>query len=219
MDPFLFTQSVIEQNMRDEPVRVRSKFACATQGLIPLQRSYGNKLGTAKPTDTQTAMEKPKRARTAYNIFFKMQQEKLNAARRNGERVDNTAAAISIHWKKLPPNKRSFYFQLAAEDKFRYYQEKNAYENFLMLQRKKSEKVKSEEENALETFEGATSEDAETADAVNNMVPEDWRLPEYTFASEAANQDSIPTYSRHAIALLASKLDQASIDFIIKVLK
>ena len=216
MDPFLFTQSSIEQNIWDEPVRVRSKFAYA---ILPLQRSYGNKFGTAKPTNTQTTVEKPKRARTAYNIFFKMQQEKLNAARRNGERVDNTAAAISVHWKNLPPNKRSFYFQLAAEDKFRYYQEKNAYENFLMKQRKESEKVQSEEENSLEPFESATSEEAKAADAVNNMVPEDWRLPEYTFASEAANQDSVPTYSRHAIALLASKLDQASVDFIIKVLK
>ena len=143
-------------------------------------------------------------------------------ARRNGESVVTTAAAISVYWKNLTASQRAVYFQLAANDKFRYYREKSEYENFLENQRKESQERQVEDVPPVMASNLDTKGDCEKLDAIGDMVPEDWRLPGVIVAPDGATrncEDSVPPYSRQAIALLASKLDQASIDFIIKVLK
>ena len=119
--------------------------------------------------------------------------------RRGTSKSSNAARAISDSWKNLSSNERAIYFQKAVEDKFRYYREKEAYEEY-------TDRLKRESK---------TQDDA-------NLIPEDWRLPKA--AGRAGRKgdredEPRPLYSSQAIALLASKLDQQSIDFLIKALK
>ena len=215
MNPVIFKKATMGSNTtREESLRVSSHRIHSASVLSLPPSPYASKPRTPKPThNARDSFEKPKRSRTAYNIFFKMQQEKLNAARRNGAKVLTTAAAISVHWKNLSPHERSVYFQLAAEDKFRYYQEKREYENNLLRQKKELQQVQPAGGRA------STASAPHPSDAVNSLVPEDWRVPEPIYVPGTPHQDGGPRYSQPAIALLASKLDQSSIDFIIKVLK
>ena len=218
MNTIRCTETATARNVnQDESFRASSNFAYQPQRTIelpPIQETAKTSSSQNSPKgEIKAAMTKPKRARTAYNIFFKMQQEKLNTARRNGERVVTTAAAISDHWKSLTASQRTLYFQLAIEDKFRYYKAKNDYEKFLDRQRKERQ---AGGQMIGKTLDLPTPEEIHTADESTNMVPDEQRLPEDTTQD---TEDTVPPYSRQSIALLASKLDEASIDFIIKALK
>jgi len=75
---------------------------------------------------------KPKRPRTAYNLFFKDQQANSKAMRQAGAVTaghgsQDMSSLISECWKNISPSQRMHYNRLAVEDKFRHYREKAEY--------------------------------------------------------------------------------------------
>ena len=87
---------------------------------------------------------KPKRPRTSYNLFFKSEQEKLQRLILEGKcsiKRSNIANVISESWKKITPSVRLHYDQLAAEDKFRYMNERIEYKSYLERRRAHDKRV------------------------------------------------------------------------------
>lgn len=179
--------------------------------LAQLHAPQQNEKGPSNPSKSRVPLRdvpKPKRPRTAYNLFFRDCQEKINAIRLYNPNASRSASDISQVWQELPAIKRAVYVRLATEDKFRYYQEKEAYEEYIECL-----KQRVQEEDEAEIVRDMR---------VSDSMPEDWRVPEAIDVSHdraAYEEDLDPTYSSQAIALLASKLDQQSIDFLVKVLK
>ena len=212
MNTFAFTQTLQGQqdnmdNKYCEASLARSAFGGSSSEYNYLMKGKQETTETVvSPESAAEAVPKPKRPRTAYNLFFRNQQEKINAMRQYNPNASNTAAAVSVYWKNLPSNKKAVYFQMATEDKFRYYKEKQEYETYL--------------ERLKETIQA----EAEKADP-EASAPEDWLVPAEVVVIRDDNDGKAhvevdaPPYSLQAIALLASKLDQMSIDFLIKALK
>ena len=149
---------------------------------------------------------KPKRPRTAYNIFFQAEQRKIKNMKKTGKgRVaENTAKLVSISWEALPSSKKTEYFQLAAEDKFRYYHEKDEYARY--IDQINMESNNDDQSNYPDCGEIQLHDE--------DAMPENWRIQD-----NVNNYSSVGPYSHESIALLASKLDAESIDFLIKALK
>ena len=147
------------------------------------ERRAGIQLAVREFYDDVSAYQRPatpKRPRTAYNLFFRDQQEKINEMKalfRN--KSVNAAAIVSVCWKELRPDKKAYYCILASEDKLRYYREKDEYQTAL------------------------------AAEVGTYSAPD----------NDQRGIDVVPPYSRQSIALLASRLDGESIDFLIKALK
>lgn len=139
---------------------------------------------------------KPKRPLTAYNLFFQDEQKKLKSlkATKSAKLTENSARLVSHGWESLSPATKSYYFQLAAEEKFRYYNEKSEYDR------------------QMELVEAARSS-VQHQPAVDD--PEEWKVHPHVH-DDCLSPES---YSHASIALLASKLDADSIDFLIKALK
>lgn len=138
---------------------------------------------------------KPKRPRTAYNIFFRDEQKRMKSMKKDGNgATDNTAKLVSMKWEALPPSKKTLYFQLAVDDKLRYYKEKEEYDMYI-------EKVnKDKDESAYPVPEQFQNE-------IDELAPENWQIPGFVYDED------------QSMAILASKLDVDSIDFLIKALK
>ena len=186
----------------------------------------------------QTAVvPKPKRPRTAYNMFFKDAQMKLNVTRTQFNKSSNTAATISERWKELLPSERAMYFQKAAEDKFRYYSEKRDYDDYMESikgQDKSPKPVKAERKSSKGTTtkraKGASSPCENTPITMQPLTFESGSSSFYPPVPAAGDvvivpvkhvpqEDDLPYYTKASIALLASKLDTQSIDFLINALK
>lgn len=170
--------------------------------------------GTAEtmvpPDPSAEDVPKPKRPRTAYNLFFRHQQENINDARQRNPKASKTATAVSACWKNLPHNKKAVYFQMATEDKFRYYKEKHEYATHTM-------RLKEEMRVGAERAEFAAGAmghgDRGHVPAQVHVIRDDKN------STAIPGEVDVPPFPHEAIALLASQLDQQSIDFLIKALK
>ena len=211
MNSFFFTQTLQgHQQGNVNNNRCQTSLASLVFGESSAEYTYmKEKQGTETVVSRDTeeeAVSKPKRPRTAYNLFFRDQQERINAIRQHNPKASNTAAAVSVYWKNLPASQKAVYFQMATEDKFRYYKQKEEYEQYL---ERLKEKIQAE---------AMVAEVAPEA-----VAPEDWRVPEVIVIRDddisVEAEVDVPPYSSQAIALLASKLDQQSINFLIKALK
>lgn len=134
---------------------------------------------------------KPKRPRTAYNLYFRDQQEKMHKARlSSGKKCSsNMPAVISQGWKSISPSLRMHYHQLAAEDKIRYYNEKIRYQDYLESQSKADvQKYRAKEPSSSQG------------------------------RKEIQKENLSPHISDFAISELYNSLDPDSIDFLIKAL-
>ncbi|XP_020759371.1 transcription factor A, mitochondrial [Odocoileus virginianus] len=74
-----------------------------------------------------TMLGKPKRPRSAYNIFI---AERFQEARNGTSQVK--LKAINEHWKNLSNSQKQVYVQLAKDDKIRYYNEMKSWEEQMM---------------------------------------------------------------------------------------
>lgn len=158
-----------------------------------------------------SSISPPKRARTAFNYFFKEQQAKLNVTKQANPNAANSAAAISCYWKNLKPSQKIVYFQMAAQDKFRYYKEKKEYEAY-----KKGVMAEAPRQDILrqqQTVSGMVVNFTPQAQIESVQLP----LREISFTAEDSMMP-LPPCSHDEIALLASQLDNESIDILIKAL-
>ena len=99
----------------------------------------------AEPVEAIPEVPKPKRPRTSYNLFFKHEQEKLQRLILQGKcgmKRSNIANIISESWKKITPSVRLHYDQLAAEDKFRYMNERIEYKSYLEQRKTRERRLK-----------------------------------------------------------------------------
>ena len=180
----------------------------------------------ATPATRVGEVPKPKGPRTAYNLFFRDQQEQINQMKLlNTRRSVNAAAIVSDRWKELKPSIKARYHQMAADDKFRYYKEKREYSEY-------QERMAREAEvnEPIPLNRGASLSTLELP-----IVPRDYReystgVPITTgFTHEDMGATCMPTEhdgdmyahlcSRESIARLASQLDDESIDFLIRVFR
>ena len=127
----------------------------------------------------------------------------------------NSAAAVSVYWKELNAREKAIYFQMATDDKFRYYKEKNEYDNAMQSLIERDSNPEEMERKPTGNFNLAESDAASvhqaTGSADNRKAQGGSSLPR--------DDDDVPIYSRESMALLASKLDAKSIAFLIKALK
>ena len=74
---------------------------------------------------SKEAPPKPKRPRTAYNLFFRDNQEKITQMRHHYKKKTlNAAKIVSIWWNEVDPSIKVQYHEIAMEDKYRYCNEK-----------------------------------------------------------------------------------------------
>ena len=169
-------------------------------------------------TSMSPDIPKPKRPRTAYNLFFKDQQEKINQMKLLYKNKSvNAAAIVSVCWKELSPSVKAKYHEMAADDKFRYYEEKSNYEKYM-------ESIKAEAMSQQSGTDHGKGTKATSRDLCDDVQSDDEvRLSQETDDScqrrNQSTQVSYSPYSCQSIARLASQLDKASIDFLIKALK
>ena len=138
----------------------------------------------------------------------------------------NVAAMISSSWKKATPSVRVYYYELAAQDKFRYYNEKNEYR--LYLSRARSQESQDEPPSpvpqtlATKVSKGKTLSSIKNVPSVVSFEQQQEPAPyendqQYYIEPEEVGS---PYYcSKRAIADLASRLDAESIDFLIRAFK
>jgi hypothetical protein len=152
----------------------------------------------------------PKRPRTAFNYFFRAQQKQVIAIKGRNRKEAHSAGTISRHWKALMPDQKAIYFQMAAQDKFRYYREKREYEDFAYA-------AKTNDPAPLDLD---TSTDSSSLNSCSQSLQIEKSLTVVSndeLAFDSAEHD-VPPCSNEAIADLANKLDKECIDFLIKAL-
>ena len=198
---------------------------------------------------------KPKRPLTAYNIFFRDSQEQITAMNvpSNQKAKVNVAQLISDSWKKATPSVRVYYHELAAKDKFRYYNEKNEYKLYQSRIKNKKKKQQQKQvhkpEPTTSTTTGSSASPLAPLASVFMMAPQVHgkfalldtapplpRQPQQpssqhcnlksmvakqatTMHLKSCSTEGGPYCSKRAIADLAGRLDDASIDFLIRALK
>lgn len=220
---------------------------------LPLKRHAESEAAGAKGTcpksgssyASSSAPPKPKRPRTAYNLFFKEQQDKIKELNlyRLDKKALNIPAVVSECWKKMTPSMKIKYDQLAAEDKFRYYNEKIVYQSYLE-QQKSDKKRKGKSSSKAAPASSAPRKRAPASLSARHHGSEPGAetpptpLPEPTFQTQYRQVDMEPLafvsptvtpqydpwsayLSSHdsGISSLADKLDDQSIAFLIKALK
>ncbi|XP_063163556.1 transcription factor A, mitochondrial [Candoia aspera] len=109
----------------------REQMAKYKSGLSPVQEAalkeerrkkrQGKK--EAKIKKELAALGKPKRNRSAFNIFFSENFQEIKGTS-NKEKL----TALSEEWKNLPSSQKQIYCQLAEDDKIRYDNEKRSWE-------------------------------------------------------------------------------------------
>eukprot|EP00977_Amphora_coffeiformis_P027921 scaffold34664_cov240-Amphora_coffeaeformis.AAC.1 len=161
---------------------------------------------------------KPKRPRTAYNLFFKDQLKTLNIGKGVGQISSKVApAVVSQKWASAAPSEKCRYYQLAADDKFRYCNEKIEYNSY--MERVRTDALQRRDMQTVGIDTPAMSSDDES----NISLPDDTsgtqKVHPLLLAPVEDVQDTTRPYSRESIAFLASKLDAQSIDFLIRALK
>lgn len=216
---------------------------------IPSFKSTANVADSRKQQDGQgnrkdESVPKPKRPRTAYNIYFRDQQEKLRNSREYYKmKSASIASMIAKTWKHVTPSVRVHYDQLAVQDKYRYYREKVEYQNYLAGCKKaakdKAEASKQARCISVEQNDTTTSSASKNGEPHlgNEMVQSNYTLDAETMKTSneprhppvqgahehpesLTNGDTyVPMYSDEAIADLALRLDADSIDFLIRALK
>ena len=147
----------------------------------------------------------------------------------------NVAKMISDSWKKATPSVRVYYHELAAKDKFRYYNEKNEYgiyQNRLRNQASKRESTTSPPSPTTcpdldipPSFPAPHDDDVVCQQlAISSTVlpiPRARQLQRNCMPTTVHDPEFVegPYCSKRAIADLASQLDDASIDFLIRAFK
>ena len=145
-----------------------------------------------------------------------------------GTKSVNAAAIVSFCWKELSPEEKARYHKMAADDKFRYYEEKGEYERRL-----KRTKVEAKQRSLLNaTWDGqgpkppeslrsckSSSFELRSSGSAKRRLVAMLQKQRSHVEEEQRQAIVVPPYSRESIAHLASKLDTSSIDFLIKALK
>lgn len=89
-----------------------------------MKRSATPKTKTSKTLEP----DKPKRALTAYNIFFREQRaEILSSQQGHSGGFATLARTIATRWKNITPEDHQMFLELAAKDKVRYQTEMSAW--------------------------------------------------------------------------------------------
>lgn len=181
-------------------------------------------------------VSKPKRPLTAYNLFFRDSQEQITAMNLppSQKKKINVAKMISDSWKKATPSVRVYYHELAAKDKFRYYNEKNEYGIYQNHLRKQASKKESSTPPSPTTCPDLVIPPSFTAPQHGHVacpqlsittavvpIPHAGQLQRNCMPTTVYDPEFVegPYCSKRAIADLASQLDDASIDFLIRVFK
>ena len=125
----------------------------------------------------------------------------------------NAARVVSLWWKKLKPSIKAEYHKRAMEDKFRYYNEKAEYNRRVKEQEAQNKACKDEEFKVVQVVEYSTGTEKQSYSI------EPGSKPEGSTAAQEPTEVYVPPYSYCSIAVLASQLDAASIDFLIRALK
>lgn len=144
----------------------------------------------AEPVEAIPEVPKPKRPRTSYNLFFKNEQEKLQRLILEGKcgiKRSNIANSISESWKNITPSVRLHYDQLAAEDKFRYMNERIEYKSYIEKRKTQERRLK------LASAKGVEQR-------VKQRIP---KLTSRRKAGTSTNTDTTTTTSRQNVPHLA----------------
>ena len=165
---------------------------------------------------------KPKRALTAYNLFFREERQKMleNRARNNSPKIGFAAMArtVSTRWKAIDQSERELYLELAAQDKIRYTGEMKLWkkvENKVNKKNKKKEprhkrdKKLSEKKQDIPQNSGVLENRISSAstDTVSpssfDLIDEDGSIPEDSVSKPTVVQSN-PTDSFSASASLGT---------------
>uniref|UniRef100_A0A7S3P9I0 HMG box domain-containing protein n=1 Tax=Amphora coffeiformis TaxID=265554 RepID=A0A7S3P9I0_9STRA len=173
-------------------------------------------------------LEAPKRPRTAYNLFFRDQQDKINQMKSLFQNKSvNAAKIVASCWKDLDPTQKAHYCQLAWDDKLRYYNEKMAYQQAMEEADQAATTTTLDRSHRLHEGEEESSttcmsmEDlSSSSSSLTTTGRADPTNQGPTIGTSAPRDDhEVPPYSRASMALLASHLDAKSIRFLIQALK
>lgn len=173
----------------------------------------------------EVIVPKPKRPQTAYNFFFKETQENLKVAK-----SCNKVAKIAKLWNALLPSERTKYFHEAAEDKLRYYSEKSRYDDYLKRiesqdpARYKTITAKGKRSKGIKQPPVSIETDPvypiRSGQEPATLLAGDLdRSQIMTVPGSHLSPGNDPYCSPESIALLASKLDATSINFLIRAFK
>lgn len=202
------------------------KVTSTLQDMPQNEKRSMSKKRPKKEEEEDSPTPKPKRPRTAYNLFFRDQQEKINIMKQSDPTSANSAAAVSDYWRQLGPVEKAAYFQMAADDKFRYYKEKDEYDKTMERLSRASREGLSAATRSSPTQPPAAATVPRAAAGLPSeakmMLPppagSTLQLPRHH--NQVGNDDDdVPLYSRESIAMLASQLDAKSIDFLIRKFK
>ena len=143
----------------------------------------------------------------AHTVFKDQLQEfsKLNKKDKKDKKTKTKVTVfISTLWNKAPMSVRTRYFDMAMQDKFRYYREKSEYEEDLERWQLQQQQQQQQQQVVLNNESTSSNRsDADGDDSTDASVPEIYD----------------PLSSRDAISHLADQLDTRSIDFLIRALK
>ena len=160
---------------------------------------------------------------TAYNMFFKDRQDEINQMKlRYTHTTVNAARVVSNMWKKLKPHIKAEYHKRAMQDKFRYYNEKAAYNRAVAQQvaAARHARVMSNNhalpEHQVPAYPAMTNRQAPFMQSASTLQS---RESSCTGSSYDGEEAYVPPYSKSSMARLASRLDAQSIDFLIKALQ
>ena len=155
---------------------------------------------------------------------FRDQQEKMHsvAIKETGKKAVNIATLISESWKHITPSVRLHYDQLAAEDKFRYMNERIEYRTYLERLKGpqgKTKTTKKKPQGDRARPSAILQDQPNTATAIPFSTSENLYLPAAPGGPSEAPTDTTRPYTAEEMAFLADQLDQESISFLIRALK
>ena len=162
-----------------------------TSGPVKLPKKSRKNVKAPVKATKKMKLAKAKRPLSAYNIFFRDQRDHVSNIRRQsppGEVCPSIAKIISNQWKAITPEVRARYDALAANEKLRDYNERQGWIDY-----SKSESL-GEESDPVACYNQTESHPNPMPKAQDDDTPWPWE----------------------SIEDIASKLDPASIDFIIR---
>ena len=138
----------------------------------------------------------------AHTVFKDQLQEFSKLNKKDKKTKTKVTEFISALWNKAPMSVRTRYFDMAMQDKFRYYREKSEYEED--LERWQLQQQQQQQQQVVLNNESTSSNRSDVdGDDSDTSVPEIYD----------------PLSSSDAISHLADQLDARSIDFLVRAFK